>query len=161
MDTFYKRQSLRLPHYDYSQMGLYFITICEHGSFKYFGEITNDIFIPNDAGKMINTQWLNLTKRFDTIQLHQHVVMPNHFHAIIEITQNSDIALGDIIGAFKSLTTNQYIKGVKENGWIRFDQKLWQRNYYEHVIRSEESYIQLSEYIRDNPIRWREDKFYL
>ena len=61
---------------------------------------------------------------------------------------------------FKTMTTNEYIRGVKQKNWHRFNKKLWQRNYYEHIIRSEDSYLQISEYIRTNPMKWHEDKYY-
>jgi len=94
------------------------------------------------------------------VKLHDYVLMPNHFHAIVEIEHTGKAVLGDIIGAFKSLTTNRYIKGVKEAGWMPFEKRLWQRNYYEHIIRNEDSYIKLSHYIQNNPLKWEEDMFF-
>lgn len=72
----------------------------------------------------------------------------------------TDKTIGDIIGAFKSITTNEYIKNVKSNNWKRFDGKLWQRNYWEHIIRNERSYQNISEYIINNPSKWENDKLY-
>jgi REP element-mobilizing transposase RayT len=66
--------------------------------------------------------------------------------------------VGDIVGAFKSMTTNEYIRGVKNNNWQRFNKKLWQRNYWEHIIRNENEYNQISQYIIDNPLKWENDK---
>ncbi|MFK5971512.1 MAG: transposase [Candidatus Marithrix sp.] len=83
--------------------------------------------------------------------------MPNHFHGIIQILDKLQICqatVGDIIGAFKSLVTNEYIHNVKHNGWQRFNGKLWQRNYYEHIIRDEQSYLKIANYIETNPIKW-------
>ncbi len=113
----------------------------------------------NDAGKMVENEWLKLPERFKNIELHEYIVMPNYFYAILEIVvgeplvvaQNSidtkngkpqGIApagktLGDIVGAFKSIVMVKYIYGVKNIGWQRFNGKLWQRNYYEHIIRNE------------------------
>ena len=73
-------------------------------------------------------------------------------------TQDSRYALGDVVGAFKSLTTVEYVRGVKSLGWPQFSGKLWQRNYFEHVVRSEESLTKIRQYIRDNPLRWEFDK---
>jgi len=70
------------------------------------------------------------------------------------------MSLFDIVHRFKTLTTKQYTDGVKQNNWQRFNKKLWQRNYYEHIIRSEKSYLQISEYIQTNPLKWYEDKYY-
>lgn len=153
------RQSLRLKHYNYSQQGLYFITICTHNKLCLLGTIDDDKMHPNAAGIMLETCWYDLLTRFDSINLREFVVMPNHFHGIIEIT-SADASLGGIIGAFKSITTNRYIKGVKESNWSTFDYKLWQRNYYEHVIRNEISHLQITEYIKYNPAKWCDDKYY-
>ena len=69
--------------------------------------------------------------------------------------------LGDIIGAFKSMTTNAYIHGVKQFGWIPFNNNLWQRNYYEHIIRNQQSFEEIVAYIIENPIHWKNDKLYI
>jgi hypothetical protein len=67
--------------------------------------------------------------------------------------------IGDMMDAYKSITTVEYIRGVKTMGWKRFDGKIWQRNYYENIIRNEQSYNNISNYIINNPSRWEEDKF--
>ena len=177
------RSSIRLKGYDYSQEGLYFITICTQNQLCLFGEIKNGEMVLNDAGKMVEHQWQGLICRFDNIKLHESIVMPNHFHGIVESvggnhkglplqgTQNmgqpqtgqpQGIAptVGGMVGAFKSLTTNDYIRNVKQNNWPRFNKKLWQRNYYEHIIRDEKSYYQISEYIQTNSLKWQDDKYY-
>ncbi len=182
------RRSIRLKGYDYSQAGLYFITICINNRKCLIGNIKNGEMIWNDAGKMIENEWLKITNRFKNTKLHEFIIMPNHFHAILEIVgatlvvaplvvapndkgQPQGIAptnteaekkprLGDIVGAFLSITTVEYIRGVKNNNWKPFDRKLWQRNYWEHIIRSEKSYNRISEYIINNPGNWDEDKFH-
>ncbi len=68
--------------------------------------------------------------------------------------------IGDVVRWFKTMTTNKYIDGVKQFNWEQFDKKLWQRNYYEHIIRNEKSYLHISEYIHNNPMQWINDKFY-
>ena len=197
----HNRRSIRLKGYDYSQVGLYFITICVQNREDLFGNITNGTMKWNDAGKMIKKQWLELPKRFKNIQLNEFITMPNHFHAILEIVETTvgstfmvdpninkpikgqeikgypikgqpqgiapadsqtgfptDKTIGKIIGAFKSITTNEYIKGVKLNNWQQFNGKLWQRNYWEHIIRNEKSLQNISKYIVNNPLKWYEDK---
>ncbi|MDP4999472.1 MAG: hypothetical protein NWQ41_10940, partial [Saprospiraceae bacterium] len=79
------RKSIRLKGYDYSQAGLYFITICIQHRACLFGHITKGEMILNDAGNMVKNEWLNLKTRFPNIELHDYVVMPNHFHGILEI----------------------------------------------------------------------------
>jgi REP element-mobilizing transposase RayT len=186
------RRSIRLKNYDYSQSGLYFITICAQNRCCLFGEIVDGAMILNDAGQMVHDQWAILPNRFNSIELHEFIVMPNHFHGIIELVSNHPVGaplvgalshvgapnnhhqtgqpqgiaptvtptIGDIVGAFKSLTTNEYIAGVKQYHWPRFKQKLWQRDYYERIIRSEQSYLEIVEYIRNNPLNWAEDRYY-
>jgi putative transposase len=179
-----QRKTIRLKGYDYSRAGLYFITICTQNHLCLFGEIVNEEMVLNDAGKMVEYQWQELICRFDNIKLHEFIVMPNHFHGIVEFvgvplvgTQNvgqtkiirqpqegqpQGIAptVGDVVGAFKSLSTNDYIRNVKQNNWQPFNKKLWQRNYYEHIIRDEKSYDQISEYIQTNLLQWQDDKYY-
>ncbi len=179
------RRSIRLKGYDYSQTGLYFITICTQNGFCLFGYIQNGEMFLNNAGKMIEHQWQELISRFDNIKLHEFVVMPNHFHGIVELVgvplvgtqtlvgtrnvlqppkkgQPQGIAptVGDVVGAFKSLSTNDYIRNTKQNNWQPFEKKLWQRNYYEHIIRSDESYYKISEYVQTNPPKWQNDGYY-
>jgi REP element-mobilizing transposase RayT len=199
MDNFdpyiHHRRSIRLGEYDYALEGLYFITLCIHNYQCLLGEIPEDSIILNDAGKMIETEFQLLSNRFPTIQLHEYIVMPNHFHAIIQISNPQDInlkngnfengivenvgaalvaahdnenkittknkPLGDIIGAFKSITTVKYIQGVKSSGWTHFENHLWQVNYWEHIIRKQESYQKIADYIMTNPAKWKEDKFHL
>jgi putative transposase len=192
------RKSIRLKGYDYSQEGVYFITICVQDSACLFGEITDGEMVLNDTGKMVEIEWLALKKRFPNIELHEYVVMPNHFHGILEIAvgatlvvaQNMTVAqknvaiqmefgngrskdlgrpqghahtgktVGDMLDAFKSITTVEYIHGVKQLGWVPFNGKLWQRDYYEHIIRDDRSYQTISEYILSNPAKWAYDQFY-
>ena len=165
--------------YDYSRPGLYFITICIQDKKRLLGNIVDGKMYLNDAGKMVENEWLKIPIRFPTVQLHKYVIMPDHFHAIMEITaggtlvvtpddQNTidnrkgnhkgcpaTVTVGRIIGAFQSIVTVEYIRGVKNIGWQPFNGKLWQRNYYEHIIRDEKSYHRISEYIVNNPINWK------
>lgn len=204
------RHSIRLKGYDYSQEGLYFITICVqnkeclfgniavgacpcgcpeiHGISLKNGIISNETPLNNetpsfdgvslcgqpqghaptmqlnDAGMMVEKQWLALTNRFLNVQLHEYVVMPNHFHGILEIVPDVGAnpcgrpinkTVGDMMDAFKSISTVEYIRGVKNLGWTPFNGKLWQRNYYEHIIRDYDAFVRISDYIRRNPEKWK------
>ncbi len=73
-------------------------------------------------------------------------------------TEQQKITIGDIIGAFKSITTNEYIKNVKNNNWKPFDKRFWQRNYYEHIITSDKAHNNIREYIECNPYNWDDDR---
>ena len=212
--NFHHRKSIRLKGYDYSKAGLYFITICVQNREYLFGEIP----ILNDAGKMIEKWYFELENKYPEIRCHEMVVMPNHFHCIIEImgecannrpgeyanhhqdahvgaplrgrpddtirpcpdesiqshpvndlhsddvpkygpdNKKFGVTIGDIVDWLKTMTTNEYIRGVKNQGWNRFDGKLWQRNYWEHIIRNNGSYDRIAEYIRENPSKWTDDK---
>ncbi len=172
------RRSIRLKGYDYSQAGLYFITICINDRKCLFGKIENKKMILNDAGKIADECWSEIPNHFPNAVLHEHIVMPNHVHGIIEITKNN---IGVVVGAenFQPLQQPQQhefqkmiprsigsmVKGFKigVTKWFRKNtdiEKLWQRNYHEHIIRNEQSYQRISEYIINNPMNWKEDKFY-
>ncbi|MCB9426416.1 MAG: transposase [Flavobacteriales bacterium] len=205
--NFHQRKSIRLPEYDYSQAGLYFITICTQNRECIFGDVINGEMVLNDAGMMVEKWYYELENKFSDIRCHEMIVMPNHFHCIVEnvgdtvgadlrvcpninddnmspITgehtgsplrcvcpnindDNVNPIMGEHAGSplhrvvqwFKTMTTNEYIRGVKSMGWQSFDGKLWQRNYYEHIIRNEQSFQNISEYIINNPSKWNEDKF--
>ena len=252
------RKSIRLNGYDYSQAGLYFITICCHDRIHRFGNIADGKMILNDAGKIATAEWEALKDRFHNIKQGAFVVMPNHIHFIIIITNpgmatarvattstdypirarlapdrktdngepvraglapaldgngesvraelapdhdgdgdivragftpaqietddregrpdeyygvgndgdrkgrpnESDrkITLGEIVGAYKSLVFNNCLKLAKDRG--EYLGKFWQRDYYENIIRNDEAFIKISEYIINNPAKWRDDKFY-
>lgn len=176
----YHRRSIRLKGYDYAHAGLYFITICVQNRACLFGEIVHGEMILNDAGTMIGKWYGELEIKFPDIKCDAMIIMPNHFHCIIQnISVGADLRVcpnnadnNDIVGEhigsplhrvvqwFKTMSTNEYIRGVKNMGWQPFDKKLWQRNYYEHIIRNEPSYQTISNYIINNPAKWAEDKFY-
>jgi len=178
--TMPKRKSIRLQGYDYSRAGAYFVTICAKDYKCLFGGIANRDMVLNGAGRMVGKWLVELENKFPEIRWDEYVVMPNHVHGIISIVgaplvgarktagsmpKRADTrpaptaALGDIVGAFKSITTNEYIRGVKQHGWGPFPGKLWQRNYYEHVVRSENEMYQIREYIENNPARWDMDPY--
>lgn len=171
------RRSIRLKGYDYSQAGAYFVTIFVQGRECLFGDVVNNEMQYNDAGKMICAEWEALVQRFPTIELDEWIVMPNHLHGIIVIVDSvgaslvdapdraevnpasaSKSTLGDIVGAFKSISTNQYIEGVHHKGWLPFFKKLWQRNYHEHIVHNERELGAIRKYIRNNPAQWMLDR---
>ena len=177
------RQSYRLKGYDYSQAGLYFITICTHNRECFFGHIENNgasqVMCLNDLGKIADEFWLKIPEHFPDTALHEHVVMPNHMHGIIELvgtrrgvseTNNDtttrtrfsvsqpDSTFGKPISGSVSVIINQYKASVKrwcnQNGHSYFK---WQSRFHDHIIRDEKSYLRISEYIMNNPSRWDDD----
>lgn len=165
------RKSIRLKNYDYSSNGYYFVTICTQKREKLFGEIVGATLCgrPNNPDKIITKWLLELENKFKGIKIDEYVVMPNHIHFIIKRTgghtgstgDHTGSPLRDIVGWFKTMTTNEYIVGVKCGKFIPFKGRLWQRNYYEHIIRNYDDYISIAEYIQNNPLKWEEDKLYV
>ncbi len=175
----YHRQSIRLKNYDYSQSGAYFVTICTQNRLCHFGCIENGIPELNDAGKIIQKIWIELPEYYPGVDIDIFVIMPNHIHGIIVLggvgagpraspednTQPDSqmeraMTLPDVVHRFKSLTTTQYRHGVKMWNWPSFPGKLWQRNYYEHIIRSDSDLNRIRDYIQNNPKNWITDRLY-
>jgi REP element-mobilizing transposase RayT len=158
------RNSIRLKNHDYSQNGLYFITICTQNRINLFGEIINDVMQLNDAGKNAHTCWKNIPKHYPDVKLHEFIIMPNHIHGIIEITIGAEYfppkkerllptSLGNIIKGYKIGVTKWFQKNKNQ----KRGQTIWQRNYWEHIVRDEKDYNNISEYIINNPLSWNLD----
>jgi REP element-mobilizing transposase RayT len=133
--------------------------------------------IANDAGRMVDSVWKFMPREFPCVELDEYVVMPNHFHALFRIvgaplvgtrdsaiqqragTRRGDPAptVGDIVGAFKSITTDEYIRGVHTYGWVPFKRHVWQRGFYDHIVRNDEELSIIRDYIQTNPLRWEKD----
>ena len=181
------RKSIRLKDYNYASDGAYFLTICVQNKEHRFGDIVNGKIILNSAGEMIR-KWLSeLENKFKNISLDEYIIMPNHIHLIIFILNVVGVDLcvnpehgtkqdllhiqGGHIGPplrqtnipqivqwFKAMTTNEYIRNVKQNNWEPFDKRIWQRNYYDRVIRNEKELDKIRKYIFENPQKWELDK---
>jgi REP element-mobilizing transposase RayT len=160
------RRSIRLKGYDYAQAGAYFVTICAHDREFLFGEIVNGEMTLNKTGRLVEQCWNDIPAHFPQVELDEFVVMPNHVHGILSII--------DAVGAKNlsplpsqqragtSKTIGSIIRGFKigVTKWMRQHTPIhdvWQRNYYEHVIRDEADLIRVREYIATNPVRWAED----
>ena len=100
-----------------------------------------------------------ISNSFKETYIPYYVVMPNHVHLLIG--NNGQHYIPEMMRWFKNITTNKYIKGVKELGWKSFNKKLWQRNYYDHIIRTQKSYNFIVDYIETNPLKWADDQFYI
>ena len=159
------RRSLRLKGFDYAQTGAYFITIMAQMGWPLFGEVVDEQMRLNDAGKMVRRVWDAMPDRFPAIELDAFVVMPNHVRGIVAITRpdgqspanppaRNSVTLGDVVSAFKSLTTAEYARNVRSMSWPPFRGRLWQRGYYDHVVRDDESLRKIREYILGNPTLW-------
>jgi REP element-mobilizing transposase RayT len=161
----YNRRSIRLRNHDYAKPGAYFVTIIAQDRSSLFGTIKDGTVHLNDAGTMVLKWYFELEKKFSCVKCDVVVCMPDHIHFLIFIIDNSSgdqhdmhsgdhvgsPLLGDIVGWFKTMTTNEYIRGVKESNWPAFNRRLWQRNYYDHIIRTAKSLNNIRQYIHDNP----------
>jgi putative transposase len=163
----WRRKSPRFPEYDYSNQGAYFVTVCVQGRQNLLGAICNGEMRLNQAGKAVARWWKELERKFPSIKIDEYfVIMPNHFHGIVFMAEyvgrskggHAGPPLQQIIQWFKTMSTNEYVHGVKEHSWQPFKGQLWQRSYYEHVIRNDEALNRIREYIRYNPQRWDLDR---
>ena len=149
------RKHMRLPDYDYSNPGAYLVTICTHARQNMFGAIRDNQVEQSQFGHVIEISWQNMPTFFD-ITLDEYVVMPNHFHAIVWINDRSikskESQLIAIIQTFKSLATKRIHKLQKSTKSV-----IWQRSFYESVIRDEVHLNTVREYIIANPINWQSD----
>jgi putative transposase len=182
----HRRRSIRLKGYDYSQAGLFFITISMKNRLCLFGEIVDDgrgtmHRALNKYGRIAEKEWTKTSEIRPNIRLDEFVIMPNHMHGIIEINEIADgrdtmhckgtmhraptveqfgkptsNTIPTIIRGYKSSVTKQ-INILRNQPGV----PVWQRNYYEHIIRNEKSYYQISEYIQTNPLKWQDDQYYV
>ncbi|MGB8983079.1 MAG: hypothetical protein WCC12_14485 [Anaerolineales bacterium] len=181
------RRSIRLPNYDYTQPGAYFVTMVAWHRECLFGEVVGDEMRLNKIGEIVQWEWLETPKRLCFVELGAFVVMPNHFHGILIFRENvgatrlgltdamwsrvartrvpieeidgsplprgpKPASLGAVMAQFKSRVTKRLRKIPSLNGT-----QIWQRNYYEHVIRNERDLQNKTDYIEANPMLWGED----
>lgn len=167
------RHSIRLKGYDYSQEGLYFITLCLQNREDLFGEIKDGKMKLNQFGKIIEKEWLKTEEIRKNITLEDFIIMPNHFHAIIRINysikdkntksgkfQSPSNNIGAIIRGFKGATTKKINILRISTGVLQYapTKSIWQRNYWEHIIRDQKAFDNISRYIKNNPKNWKTDK---
>lgn len=154
------RRDLRLPDWDYRLPGPYAITLCTEDRVHRFGAVLDSRMVLNSIGMMVHTVLADLPRDLPNVTLDAFIVMPNHIHAIIlldsdDITRNP--ALGAVIQRFKSIATARYAHGVTDHGWPPFDGRLFQRNYYEHIVRDDRDLDRCRAYIEANPANWDHD----
>ena len=175
------RRSIRLKGYDYSRTGAYFITICAYNRLCLFGEIIDGEMRANPCGETAAACWRDLPRHFETITLGDWVVMPNHIHGILVIGRGEASAveslkktnpmaadasplrpngtqsgsLGAIVQNYKSVAARR-INILRGASGV----PVWQRNYWEHIIRDEASYGDLTRYILNNPKQWTMDRLF-
>ncbi len=146
--------------YDYSLAGAYYVTQCVESRLCVLGEIIDEQAVLFPPGEMVQYWLCEVTNKFASVELDEFVVMPNHMHGILVIV-DYDVtrpSLGTVMGWFKTMSTNAYIRGVKESGWSPFTGHFRQRDYFDRIIRNDLELERAREYIRMNPARWVDDK---
>ena len=162
MSVCYPR-SIRLKGYDYAQAGAYFVTICTQNRVCLFGNIEREVMILGTPGQIVLKAWVELPEHYANVRLDAFVVMPNHVHGIIVLSCDSveaglkpaatvRHALPEVVRALKTFSSRRI------NAWRQTpDKSVWQRNYYEHVIRNDHDLERIREYIVTNPMKWALD----
>ncbi len=146
------RRSLRLQGYDYTQAGAYFITLCVQHREQLFGAVMDSSMQLSPTGIIVRDTWEWLASHYDYLELDAFVIMPDHLHGILVLAPMTDIkrkSLGGLVGAFKTVST-KHINMMRNTPGTN----VWQRNYYEHIIRNENDLHKIRAYIATNPIRW-------
>ena len=160
------RRSIRLNEYDYSQAGAYFVTMVTWRRDCLFGEVINGMMVLNDFGRVADECWRAIPEHFPCVELGAHQVMPNHVHGVIAIIEGRGAiyraptveqfgkptvgSLPTIIRTYKAAVTRQIGRQLNATG-------IWQRNYYEHILRNEHEMDQIWRYIEGNPTLWQDD----
>jgi len=169
------RKQIRLKNYNYSEDGCYFITICAKNRDDIFGQFVgaplacalNNIKL-SILGQLIREQWFCLAKEYNNVELDEFVIMPNHIHGILIINNMRAVnniraeasaaptTIPQIIRSFKSKSTMKYLKYINDNN-LDISAKIWQRSFYDHIIRNEHSLNAIRKYISHNPENWEHD----
>ena len=161
------RRSIRLQAYDYSWAGWYYVTVCTRNHECSLGKGWAKGVVLSNLGRIVERSWGWLGQHFPNIDLDEYVIMPNHLHGIVIIndtcrggsrtapTEIQSKPLGRLIGAFKTISTKEINAALGRSGT-----PFWQRNYYEHVIRTDADLYRIRQYIADNPLQWTLDDGY-
>ena len=149
MASFGRRRSLRLKDYDYSTPAFYFLTMCTHQRKHIFGSIERATINLTDCGRIVDSCWRSVRTAFDFIEPDAFVIMPNHFHAVLRLNEGNTTQLSVIVRKFKSASARKCnaVLGLSQN-------HIWQRNYYEHIIRKERELNLIRLYVDMNPALW-------
>ena len=165
-----KRKRTRLKNYDYSTPGAYFITICTHNKQCLLSHIAGAIHespenILTPYGEIVNQEILKIESHYTNVRVDKYVIMPNHIHMMIVISQTEGINpfptkkcdISNIIGKFKAGVSRTVGNAFMHSA----DKKLWQSSFHDHIIRGKEDYQKIWQYIDTNHLKWEQDKFYI
>lgn len=184
MSKFPFKNRIRKKHHDYDGEYIYFVTLnLQSRPLQLMGEIIDGEMHLSEAGKMIMKWYNKLESKFPYLECHEMVIMPDHMHFIVQVHKtikdelssmvakppSSDLSVGTnpnhnkhlgtklitVLQWFKTMTTNEYIRGVKEKGWPRFEKKLWQCSYHELIVYDDRAFNNIENYIKNNPKNWK------
>lgn len=152
------RRSIRLPGYDYTQPGAYYVTICTQDRECLLADVTGDTVTLSTYGEIVQRAWEGLPDHYANLGLDAFVIMPNHIHGVLVLTEVARTSservhgLPEIVRAFKSFSARAVndARGTPQN-------PVWQRNYYEHIVRDDDEWERIREYIAANPVNWEDD----
>ncbi len=160
MREYPSRKKLRYPGHDYRAPCIVHVTICTHHHQPLFGTVSIAGMQLNDAGHLVAASLLALQSKADGIVIDTHMVMPDHLHAIIMLGTNPDAStpasIPEIVHAFKNRVIKTWPGGIRRGMWEPYDTRLWQRSYYDTLIRNDVHLEKTRQYILDNPGRWIE-----
>ncbi len=153
-----QRKPQRLQDYDYSEQGAYFITLCTHNRQHLFGKLLDGTMRINKYGLIAQSHLLNIPQHFDSVVVDKFIVMPNHLHCIFILWGTAERSrpfptLSTVVGLYKSGVTNR-IHGFSP------DLCVWQKSFHDHVIRDEQDYLRIWQYIDTNPLNWEKDRYF-
>ena len=141
----WRRRSIRLKDYDYSQPGYYFITVCvNHSGIDLYNEVLHEIVLKT---------LFDVENKYKNLYIDEYVIMPDHIHFLLQIKYKDKITVPEFMKEFKSRSTIEVIKKIHSGEVESFDKRFWQRNYYEHIIRNEADYYEKKRYIINNPLK--------
>ena len=155
------RHSIRLKSFDYTSENIFFVTICSSNQEEIFGKVDNGSISLTALGIVIDRRWQRIVHDFENVALLNYVIMPNHLHGLIHLNYRATTrvapTLGQVIGSFKSKCVKDWLCYIKERD-IAWYGKIWQRNYFEHIVRNSTSYDRINDYIEDNQRMWCQNK---
>jgi len=156
-----QRKSIRLKEYDYSRSGEYFVTICTKNHECVFGSIINGQMDLNEKGRIVNRCWKGIPEHFSNVELDEYVIMPNHIHGIVIINEIDMNCRGEVTSPLRKPTLGKIAAYFKYQSTKLINElhgapsaKVWQRNYYDRIIRNEKELQNIRDYIANNILAW-------
>ncbi len=147
------RRSVRKKGHDYCGPGVYFVTICTQEGRPWLGDVAEGVVKINARGRMVERWWLELVRKFPSVALGTYVIMPDHMHGIVILRDaSSGVSLPQVIHWFKTMTTNAYLRDVRQHLWPHPLRRLWHRNYHDRIICHHLALGRVQRYIAAHPI---------